>query len=152
MFCQKCGKEIHDEAVICVGCGCPTNNRAAADPNILDTFCQRLKINAIIWLVIGSIQILLGSFTQWFIMIVGALNIITSIQDMGASSKFRTNPAGILARTKPLAGPIITLVYNLVIGGVIGVAGSIYYLVAIRNYVLENEAAFAQMEAAAPKK
>ena len=23
MFCQKCGKEINDEAVICVGCGCP---------------------------------------------------------------------------------------------------------------------------------
>lgn len=22
MFCQKCGKEIHDEAVICVHCGC----------------------------------------------------------------------------------------------------------------------------------
>lgn len=23
MFCQKCGKEINDEAVVCVGCGCP---------------------------------------------------------------------------------------------------------------------------------
>lgn len=23
MFCNKCGKEIFDEAVICVGCGCP---------------------------------------------------------------------------------------------------------------------------------
>lgn len=21
-FCEKCGKQIHDEAVICVGCGC----------------------------------------------------------------------------------------------------------------------------------
>jgi len=24
MFCEKCGKEINDQAVICVGCGCPT--------------------------------------------------------------------------------------------------------------------------------
>ena len=26
MFCSKCGKEIDDSAVVCVGCGCPTSN------------------------------------------------------------------------------------------------------------------------------
>ncbi len=26
MFCQKCGKEIENEAVVCVHCGCPTSN------------------------------------------------------------------------------------------------------------------------------
>ena len=26
MFCSKCGKEIDDSAVVCVGCGCPTDN------------------------------------------------------------------------------------------------------------------------------
>ena len=26
MFCTKCGKEIHDEAVICPHCGVPTDN------------------------------------------------------------------------------------------------------------------------------
>lgn len=26
MFCEKCGKEIDDEAVICVHCGCATVN------------------------------------------------------------------------------------------------------------------------------
>ena len=25
MFCSKCGKEINDEAVICIGCGCAVN-------------------------------------------------------------------------------------------------------------------------------
>lgn len=25
MFCQKCGKEIHDEAVVCIHCGCAVN-------------------------------------------------------------------------------------------------------------------------------
>ena len=25
-FCSKCGKEIHDEAVICVHCGCSVEN------------------------------------------------------------------------------------------------------------------------------
>ena len=26
MFCSKCGKEINDEAVVCIHCGCPTAN------------------------------------------------------------------------------------------------------------------------------
>jgi len=26
MFCSKCGKEIPDEAVVCVHCGCATSN------------------------------------------------------------------------------------------------------------------------------
>lgn len=28
MFCTKCGKEINDEAVVCVHCGCSTKNKA----------------------------------------------------------------------------------------------------------------------------
>lgn len=27
MFCQKCGKEINDEAVICIHCGCAVNSK-----------------------------------------------------------------------------------------------------------------------------
>ncbi len=26
MFCQNCGAEIHDKAVVCVKCGCAVNN------------------------------------------------------------------------------------------------------------------------------
>ena len=31
MFCSKCGKEIHDEAVVCIHCGCEVVNTKAAD-------------------------------------------------------------------------------------------------------------------------
>lgn len=27
MYCQKCGKEIDDEAVVCIHCGCATKNQ-----------------------------------------------------------------------------------------------------------------------------
>ncbi|MBQ3063273.1 MAG: hypothetical protein IJC99_00510 [Clostridia bacterium] len=30
MFCQKCGKEIDNEAIICVGCGCAVAGKYAA--------------------------------------------------------------------------------------------------------------------------
>lgn len=30
MFCSNCGKEIDDKAVVCVYCGCATNNNTSA--------------------------------------------------------------------------------------------------------------------------
>ena len=36
MFCRKCGKEIHNQAVICVHCGCETNGQRTSD----DKYCK----------------------------------------------------------------------------------------------------------------
>ena len=30
MFCSKCGKEVNEEAVVCVHCGCALDNKKAA--------------------------------------------------------------------------------------------------------------------------
>ncbi len=154
-YCTHCGKELLDEAVICVGCGCAVsgqnirsiNYRSADSATLLNTLSQRLNTNGIIWLVIGILQILGGIFINWYLLIVGVLNIISSVQDMQYSKTFLENPTGIVAKFEPLTGPIITLVYNLVIGGVIGVVGSIYYFLAIRNYVMENKQFFASFDA-----
>lgn len=157
-FCTHCGKELFDEAVICPGCGCTVNGvpATAAAPVVTDVvdagallrkLSERLKTNAVIWLVIGILQILGGIFIDWFLLIVGVLNIISSVQDMNYSKTVLENPVGIVAKFEPMVGPIVTLVYNLVIGGVIGVVGSIYYFVAIRNFVMENKATFAQYDA-----
>ena len=62
---------------------------------------------------------------------------------MQYSKTLLENPKGIIARFESKTGPIITLVYNLIIGGVIGVVGSIYYFFAIRNFVMENKQFFA---------
>ena len=155
MFCRYCGKELLDEAVICVGCGCAVAgqnnqtiiNKSVDETTMLNTLSQRLNTNGIIWLVIGILQILGGLFLNWFLLIVGVLNIISSIQDMNYSKTLLENPTGIVAKFEPITGPVITLIYNLIIGGVIGVVGSIYYFVAIRNYVMENKQFFASLDA-----
>ena len=33
MFCEKCGKEVHDEAVVCVHCGCALKTTTESDVN-----------------------------------------------------------------------------------------------------------------------
>ena len=154
-YCTHCGKELLDEAVICIGCGCvvggqnnqTVNNKSVDGATLLNTLSQRLNTNGIIWLVIGILQILGGIFINWFLLIVGVLNIISSVQDMQYSKTLLENPTGIVAKFEPIVGPIITLVYNLVIGGVIGVIGSIYYFLAIRKYVMENKQFFASLDA-----
>ena len=153
-YCVHCGKELFDEAIICPGCGCATgsNNNTGANvhlglPNIppahlLNQLSQKLKINAIIWIVIGSLQILGGIFLGWWMLIVGVLNIISACSDITYSGELLKNPTGIVKKFEPLTGPIITLVYNLIVGGFIGVIGSIYYFIAIRGFVMENKALF----------
>ncbi len=150
-YCSHCGKEIMDEAVICTGCGCPVDSVKAEifqdkDHNkLLTQLSERVKINAIIWLVIGILQIIGGLFIEWWILIVGVLNIVSSIRDMNYSKEILDKPVGIVENFESLTGPIITLIYNLVVGGFIGVIGSIYYFVAIRSFVMQNREAFIEM-------
>ena len=150
-YCQKCGKELVDEAVLCINCGCAVGQRPFYSSNDgagkINTLAQRLNTNSVIWLIIGILQVMGGVFLNWFLLIVGVLNIISSVQDRNYSKTLTDHPTGIVAKFEPLAGPVITLVYNLFIGGVIGVVGSIYYFVAIRNYVMENKQFFASLDA-----
>ena len=144
-FCTHCGKELFDEAVICTGCGCATGTAPAqaASADLVRKLAEKVKTNGIIWLVIGILQILGGIFANWLVLIVGVLNVVSSIQDMNYSKQLPENPTGIVQKFEPLAGPIITLISNLIFGGIIGVVGSIYYFVGIRSFVMENKAAFA---------
>ena len=152
-YCTHCGKELFDEAVICVGCGCAVSdqniiavkNLFGAGTALLNKLSQRVSTNGIIWLVIGILQILGGLFINWFLLIVGALNVISSVQDMQYSKTLQEDPTGIVEKYEPLTGPIVTLVYNLIFGGIIGVVGSIYYFVQIRSFVMQNKDVFSAM-------
>ena len=145
MFCQKCGKQLDDEAVICTGCGCPVNNNTGTNNSLVNQLSERYKINGIIWIIIAGIQIILGITVNWIFLIIGVLNLISGIQDINFSKSMLAHPVGIIDKVRPLAGPIIVLIYNLIFGGVLGVAGSIYYLVAIRNFAMNNAEQFNQI-------
>ena len=151
-YCVHCGKQIFDEAVICTGCGCPVQPKQQYQQHssvprdiLIKTVSERFNTNGIIWLVIACLQIIVGIFWFWWTLIIGVLNLIFALQDMNYAKNVLHTPGDILEKVRSLVGPIITLIYNLVFGGIIGVAGNIYYLVAVRGYVMENEAAFEQI-------
>ena len=166
-YCQHCGKELMDAAVICVGCGSPAPQvggapvyapqataYAPANPRqLLSTLSQRVNTDGIIWIVIGALQILGGlglwylyeDLTWAFMLVVGVLNIVSATKDLQYSKTVLTDPRGIVAKYEPVGGAVITLIYNILIGGLIGVIGSIYYFVGVRGFVMANRDGFDQI-------
>ena len=53
MYCSKCGKEINDEAVICVHCGCAVENK-------MNTKANEADAPSTAWAVLGFFIPLVG--------------------------------------------------------------------------------------------
>lgn len=131
--------------------------------NIVQQLSGKIKVQAIIWLVIACIQYVLGivnivnGIDMYYdeeifsmimgilIIIVAVLNTVFSIQSFTYSTKILTKPTGIVSKYRPIGGIIGTLIYNILFGGLIGVVGSIYAFV-VRSFVMANELQFAQIE------
>ncbi|MBE6687636.1 MAG: hypothetical protein E7591_10495 [Ruminococcaceae bacterium] len=106
--------------------------------SVSKTLSEREKISAIIWLVIGILQCL-----SCVAIIAGVWNIIAAVNGFKRSKNVLTPWPGIVAfYDKMMTNIIIALIVNLLVGGVIGVAGAIYDMLLVRNYVLENKKVF----------
>ena len=59
-FCQKCGKEIMDEAVVCPGCGCAAaeNQECLKIKDAVD-LNNKPKVRKV-WIFLGAVVLLLG--------------------------------------------------------------------------------------------
>ena len=51
MFCSNCGKEINDNAVMCVTCGCATKNSQSAQ----NTPPKSMLVALLLWFFLGGI-------------------------------------------------------------------------------------------------
>ena len=49
MFCSNCGKEIANNAVVCIHCGCATSNHQINNSN------KSMLCAVILWLLLGGI-------------------------------------------------------------------------------------------------
>lgn len=105
---------------------------------VTKTLSDREKISAIIWIIIGALQIICC-----VTLIAGGWNIYAGIMSLKrANNVLQPWPGIVKSYEDSLTSMIIGLVINLLFGGVIGVAGSIYDLLAIRDYVLKNRKVF----------
>ncbi|MBR5515200.1 MAG: hypothetical protein IKU52_03245 [Clostridia bacterium] len=106
---------------------------------VTKTLSEREKIAAIIWLIIGILQVCSCVFC-----ISGGWNIYASITRFKQSKAVLTPWPGIVnAYDSWIKNIIICLVINIVFGGVIGAAGCLYDIFLVRDHVLKNKQVFA---------
>ena len=136
-FCKTCGRGLLEEVAVCPNCNSTMNEANTLSDDKLKTLSNNIKIESIIWIIIGIYQCL--HFFSPLTILVGVLNIISAVKGLKWSKDIFYYRVGLVNAYKPMATSIIVLIYNLLFGGVVGVIGSIYYFVAIRGYVMDNK-------------
>lgn len=107
------------------------------------TLSEREQLSAILWLIIGIIQVISCAG-----VVCGVWNIYCAYCRFKQSKAVLTPYPGLVqSYDKWMTNIIISIVINVILGGVIGVAAAIFDMIGIRGYVLENKQAFEEMEA-----
>ena len=126
---------------------------------LIEQLRTRLQIESIIWGIIAALQIIsgliflaLGSEDEEFIFLAVPLilcaicNTAFCINNSNYRNEIRKNPVGIVEEYTPIGSSIACLIYNILLGGIIGVAGAIYAFF-VRSFVLKNAWEFKMIEA-----
>lgn len=148
-YCCHCGSEVNPQAEICLKCGMSLSKGASSSKSSSLTkadaykkLAEYEKNSAIIWFVIAAIQIIVGCFTYFTPVLVGAWNIYAGITRMKYSKSLLETPEGVYDYfEKQGTSNIIFLVINIFLGGVIGAIASAYDIY-IRKFVIDNKDLF----------
>lgn len=132
---------------------------------LIKNLSSKVKMEGVIWTVIASLQVIAGLcfiiagiilmndnedgtsnlISGGIVLFVAIINFSIAIGDLTYSKSVLVKPIGIVEKYKPVSGLVGTLIYNLVVGGVIGVVGIVFGF-ATRSYVMNNSEAFIKIE------
>ncbi len=168
MYCKQCGSEVSENSRFCSKCGQTVGDVKVGQTasGLLQQLSSKINVNSIIWFVIAGIQVLIGIFnvvvgielysmyedgmtnivTGIFVLCVAVVNFISASRDLKYSKEMLNNPVGIYKKFSPLGSYVATLIYNLLLGGIVGIVGSIYAL-HIRSFVTSHKSEFDDIEA-----
>lgn len=133
---------------------------APSPGSLIAQLSKKIKTEAIVWTIIASLQTVAGLYNIWygidweeganitsgiFLLLVAGLNFFTCGKDFAYAKSVFSNPTGIIKKYKPIGTYIFNALYNLLLGGVIGIVGTIFCFVT-RKLVVDNEQSFAEIE------
>lgn len=100
---------------------------------------NREMISGIIWVCVGAYQIAISFFAFWYLLFLGIWNIVMGILSINRKKDIleKSGTAIYNAYAGTPTSIIIALIINLLVGGIIGVAGAIYDLM-VRDYVVKH--------------
>ncbi len=99
-YCEKCGKELFDEAVLCVGCGCPVGNGAYKNYNkpkdtSLDQYVWDAGTTNVIALLLLLAGAVLGLFVEDCGYIGAVVCLVAELVALIPNTKFQKEVKGI---------------------------------------------------------
>lgn len=174
-FCPDCGTPLRDSPMFCPKCGkinsrserketynyhynfnnenTSYNSSHTYNPpfeDVVKNLSKKIEIEGIIWTVVACLQYIIGLSTLIFIVgipviVVAILNTITAVNNFDYSKKILYEPVGICEKYDSIGGRVATLIYNILFGGIIGVAGSIYDFI-VRDYVMTRKNSFIKIQ------
>ena len=107
-FCTHCGKEIHENAVVCTACGCAVRQFVVKNNNV--TTPQEGEKQGIVAVILGVI----GIVTAWLLAIIGhivsIIGIVIGIKEYKASGKITGLVLSIIGETCSIISSIIGIV------------------------------------------
>lgn len=108
MYCQNCGNEIHDEAVVCIHCGAPTQNG--------QTQSQQKRTAA----KTNGIAIA-GFILSFFVAIAGLICSIIGLnranKDLNGNGRGLAIAGIVISSLSLLAGVVLLAIYGSIIIG-----------------------------------
>jgi hypothetical protein len=143
MFCPHCGKEVFNDAVVCIGCG-----RALPKPvpTNLETGAQKLRQVARTYLIIGILNLIVGIFVTALGWFLGIFSIALGIWELINANLLWSTPPKINHNRTYIA----TLeIINVICGPLWSLLAGISNLKRLRSP--EVEAYFASLEGQAPQ-
>lgn len=110
-YCSKCGKEVSDEAVICLGCGCAVNGAKMSTPvGGGNKKIQKSMILGIIGIIFAWLFALVGH-------VVSIIGIIIGVKEYKETNK---NTGLIIS----IIGEVCSIISSII--GVVALSGMYY--------------------------
>lgn len=108
-FCESCGKELLDEAIVCPNCGCSTETKGSSKNNItiVEPASKTSVILGIIGIVGGVLFAILGHICSIIAIIIGIIDCTK-----------KKKPTGLIIG---IIGEVVSI-FSSIIGAVIGAA------------------------------
>ena len=175
-FCPFCAAPIGKTQQTSSQIGAPPTYRqygASAQKSVIQTISGREKLVAVFWLVVAILQAIFAIIYLFAAFVVGEYFISFAVLSVISILNFRevytgfkfsnrilSDPTGILQRYRNMGTFIGTLIWNLIVlifaildssalfvlVGLLGVAVSIFNIVGLRGYILQNAPELERLE------
>ena len=119
-FCSKCGQEVHDQAVVCVHCGCPIEGAAQPVAAVADAE-KKFSAMGIVGFILSLVSLFVGLYGT--VALAGIIFSAIGIKQCGTGA-FKGKGMAIAGLVISIISLVLTLISLIFVGALIGAMSS----------------------------